>query len=168
MRTFLLELIEQNKWSIVFFWLLENHSFPQGLAPINHQAASRYGRYTCIDMIWLMHDGWPPVLVVLVFFFFDWDRLRSIHQLCCLGNPNNILGLGLGQKDGVPIDPQNKLWFSMKPSRFKILNWLVVWLPSIWNFPIHIGNVKKSQLTNSYFSGRGFSPGPPSSQKLMV
>ena len=29
--------------------------------------------------------------------------------------------------------------------------WLVVWLPSIWHFPINIGLLSSSQLTNSYF-----------------
>ena len=42
--------------------------------------------------------------------------------------------------------------------------WLVVWLEhQFWHFPINIGLMSSSQLTNSYFS-EGW-PGPPTSEK---
>ena len=43
------------------------------------------------------------------------------------------------KKTGYQLTHRINFGFSMKPSRFKILNWLVVWLPSIWHFPINLG-----------------------------
>ena len=43
-------------------------------------------------------------------------------------------------------------------------NWLVVWLPSIFHFPINIGFMSSSQLTNSYFF-RGVAQ-PPTSHRF--
>ena len=42
------------------------------------------------------------------------------------------------------------------------LNWLVVWLPSLFYVPINIGNVKSSQLTNSIIFQRGGEKPPTS------
>ena len=64
----------------------------------------------------------------------------------CQQNHRIFFGDSIG---GIPID------HPFEEESFRAILVGGNWLPSIWHFPINIGFLSSSQLTKSYFSGRG-------------
>ena len=90
---------------------------------------------------------------------YDWIR----HGYCLPGwwmvmgiySPNQQSSLRPPMPEMYPSIGYNKLKVFFIHVSHEI--WLVVWLPSIFNFPRNIGFMSSSQWTNSYFS-EGFKP----------